>query len=163
MPCPGFSSSVGCRGFTTTTWAPSFRAEDSRSSISMTSMASPPLRVFTASMISTLRGHLRGGGEREGGLGEWVFADEVSYFLFYLFVYSVIWFLFCCVAGCGEVSQLFVFCLVCYLCGRVCGGEVFSIFVLTGFILFIGSCVFCMFVYLSVAMDIFCLLSIKRQ
>lgn len=91
------------------------------------------------------------------------FADEVSYFLFYLFVYSVIWFLVCCVAGCGEVSQLFVFCLVCCLCGRVWGGEVkFSIFVLTGFILFIGSCVFCMFVYLSVAMDIFCLLSIKR-
>lgn len=74
------------------------------------------------------------------------FADEMSYFLFYLFVYSVIWFLFC-VAGCGEVSQLFVFCLVCCLCGRVCGGEVkFSIFVLTGFILFIGSCVFvCLF------------------
>lgn len=38
----------------------------------------------------------------------------------------------------------------------------FSIFVLTGFILFIGSCVFYMFVYLSVAMDIFSLLSIKR-
>lgn len=60
------------------------------------------------------------------------FADEVSYFLYYLFVYSVIWFLFC-VAGCEEVSQLFVFCLVCYLCGRVCGGEVVFYFCLNWF------------------------------
>lgn len=63
--------------------------------------------------------------KRGRGLGEWVFADEVSYFLFYWFVYSVIWFLFCCVAGCGEVSQLFVFCLVCYLCCGVWWGFLF--------------------------------------